>query len=61
MRLSLLIRGSGSTMFSWPRCAIFDGRTVAEAVAAIAADKGVVMNQSLVRKMVDFGVLVPTE
>ena len=39
----------------------FDGRPVPDAVGAIAAEKGVVMDQSLVLKMVDFGVLVPAE
>lgn len=39
----------------------FDGRPVPDAVGAIAAEKGVVLDQSLVLKMVDFGVLVPTE
>jgi hypothetical protein len=39
----------------------FHGRPVADAVATIAAEKGVVMDRSLVRKMVDFGVLVATE
>ena len=36
----------------------FDGRPVSDALAAIASEKNVLMERSLVRKMVDFGLLV---
>jgi hypothetical protein len=39
----------------------FDGRPTTEAIAAIAAETGIVLDQSLVRKMADFSVLVPSE
>lgn len=39
----------------------FDGRPTEEAMSAIAAEKGVEMDLSLIRKMVDFGLLVPRQ
>jgi hypothetical protein len=39
----------------------FDGRPVVEALAAIADERGVSLDAGLVRKMVDFKLLVPTE
>jgi hypothetical protein len=37
----------------------FDGRPTDDALALIAAEKGIRLDPSLVRKMVDFGLLVP--
>jgi len=37
----------------------FDGRPTAEALAAIADEKEIRLDPSLVRKMVDFALLVP--
>jgi hypothetical protein len=37
----------------------FDGRPVADALAAIADERGVSLDAALVRKMVDFELLVP--
>ena len=39
----------------------FDGRQTEEALATIARERGIRLDPSLVRKMVDFTVLVPTE
>jgi len=39
----------------------FDGRPTAQALAAIAATEGVQLNAALVRKLTDFGILVPGE
>ena len=39
----------------------FDGRPTGDAVAAIAEERGVQLESSLVLKMVDFGLLVPVE
>lgn len=39
----------------------FDGRTTEEALAAIAGERGVRLDPALVRKMVDFKLLVPPE
>jgi Fe-S-cluster containining protein len=38
----------------------FDGRPTDDAISAIADEKGIRLDPSLVRKMVDFAVLVPT-
>jgi hypothetical protein len=39
----------------------FDGRPIGQAIGAIAADRGISIDHSLVRKLVDFAVLVPPE
>jgi hypothetical protein len=39
----------------------FDGRPVAEALAAIADERGVSLDAALIRKMVDFKLLVPPQ
>jgi Fe-S-cluster containining protein len=39
----------------------FDGRPTDDAIAAIAGEKGIRLDPSLVRKMVDFALLVPPE
>lgn len=39
----------------------FVGRSTDDAIFAIAAEKGVRLDPSLVRKMVDFALLVPPE
>ena len=39
----------------------FDGRSVVDALAAIADERGVSLDAALVRKMVDFKLLVPPE
>ena len=39
----------------------FDGRPTVDALAAIAAERGVSLDAALVRKMVDFKLLVPSE
>ena len=39
----------------------FDGRPVAQALAAIAAERDVKLDRALVRKLVDFKLLVPCE
>jgi hypothetical protein len=39
----------------------FDGRPTAEAIDAIAAKTGIQLEPALVRKMVDFGLLIPSE
>ena len=39
----------------------FDGRPVAQALAAIAAERGLKIDRKLVRRLVDFRVLIPCE
>jgi hypothetical protein len=39
----------------------FDGRPVVDALAAIADERGVSLDAALVRKMVDFKLLVPPQ
>jgi hypothetical protein len=39
----------------------FDGRPTADALALIAAERGVTLDAALVRKLVDFKLLVPPE
>jgi hypothetical protein len=39
----------------------FDGRPVVDALAAIADERGVRLDSALIRKMVDFKLLVPPE
>ena len=39
----------------------FDGRPVAQALAAIAAERDIKLERALVRKLVDFKILVPAE
>ncbi|MBC7932114.1 MAG: hypothetical protein H7Z38_16265 [Rubrivivax sp.] len=39
----------------------FDARPTRQALAAISAERGITINDSLVRKLVDFNILVPSE
>ncbi len=45
----------------WEILSYFDGRPITEAVACAATEKGVKINPSLIRKLVDFQILVPVE
>lgn len=45
----------------WEILPYFDGRPTTEAIESAAAEKGVRINPSLVRKLVDFQILVPGE
>jgi hypothetical protein len=39
----------------------FDGRPTVEALQAIAAKENTILSQDLIRRLVDFGVLIPLE